>query len=88
MLTLATNSNEFDLLLHPIQIINMIFKSTNNFKMRFEYFLVFMNNIITANTLLNFQGTSNITTVGSIISGTWEGTAVDITHGGTGNTSN
>ena len=46
------------------------------------------DNIITANTLLNFQGTSNITTVGSIISGTWEGTAVDITHGGTGNTSN
>ena len=56
MLILATNSNEFDLLLHPIQIINMIFKSANNFKMIFEYFLVFMNNIITSNNSASLIG--------------------------------
>jgi len=49
ILILSSNSNEFDLLLHPIQIINMIFKSTNNFKMIFDYFLVFMNNLIDSN---------------------------------------
>ena len=56
ILILATNSKEFDLLLHPIQIINMIFKSTNNFEMIFEYFLVFMNNIINSNNSASLIG--------------------------------
>ena len=33
ILNLIINTNEFDLLLHPIQFVNMIFKSVNNFKM-------------------------------------------------------
>ena len=56
ILLLSTNSNEFDILLHPIQIINMIFKSTNNFKMIFEYFLVFMNNLINSNNSASLIG--------------------------------
>ena len=35
------------------------------------------DNIITANTLLNYAGTANIKTVGTITSGTWNGTPVD-----------
>ena len=54
MLNLITNSNEFDLLLHPIQIVNMLFKSINSFKMIFEYFETFMND------LKNNKDTSNI----------------------------
>ena len=41
--------------------------------------------IITANTLINYSGTSNITTVGTIITGTWNGTAISTAYGGTGN---
>ena len=37
--------NEFNLLLHPIQFINMIFKSKNNFKLIFEDFEIFMDNL-------------------------------------------
>ena len=43
--SLVSSSKEFDLLLHPLQVVNMIFKSTNNFKMIFEYFEVFINNL-------------------------------------------
>ena len=39
------SSKEFELLLHPLQIVNMIFQSTNNFKMIFDYFEVFINNL-------------------------------------------
>ena len=35
------------------------------------------NNIITANTLMNYCGTTNISTVGTITSGTWNGNPVD-----------
>jgi hypothetical protein len=39
------------------------------------------------NTALStWAGTSNITTVGTIANGTWNGTAIDIAHGGTGAT--
>lgn len=44
------------------------------------------DNIITANTLLNFQGTSNITTVGTLSGGTWNGSTIGTAYGGTGNT--
>ena len=37
--------NEFYILLHPIQFINMIFISKNNFKLIFEDFETFMNNL-------------------------------------------
>ena len=43
--SLITSSKEFDLLLHPLQIVNMIFQSTNNFKVIFEYFEVFINHL-------------------------------------------
>ena len=33
---LIRDSNEFYILLHPIQFINMLFKSQNNFKIIFE----------------------------------------------------
>ena len=56
ILILSSNSNEFDLLLHPIQIINMIFKSSNNFKMIFEYFLVFMDNLINSDNSTSLLG--------------------------------
>ena len=53
--SLIINSSEFDLLLHPIQFINMLFKSKNNFKFIFEYFDSFMINLNSENNnLINF----------------------------------
>jgi hypothetical protein len=45
-------------------------------------------NLITANTLYYHKGNSNITTVGTISSGTWHGSTIAIAYGGTGLTSN
>ena len=44
------------------------------------------DNLITANTLNNWKGTSKIATVGTISSGTWEGTSIKVAYGGTGTT--
>ena len=44
-------------------------------------------NLITANTLYYHSGNSNITTVGTIGSGTWQGSAVGVAYGGTGKSS-
>ena len=41
-------------------------------------------NLITANTLYYHKGNSNIVTVGTITSGTWNGTAITAAYGGTG----
>ncbi len=43
-------------------------------------------NLITENTLYYYKGTSNIVTVGTISSGTWQGTSVKVGYGGTGTT--
>ena len=45
MINLIEGYNEFHILLHPIQFINMIFKSKNNFKLVFEDFEIFMKNL-------------------------------------------
>lgn len=42
------------------------------------------DNLITANTLVNYTGSTNQTTVGTITSGTWNGSAIPVTCGGTG----
>lgn len=44
-------------------------------------------NLITANTLYYYKGNSNITTVGTITSGTWQGSTVGMAYGGTGRNS-
>lgn len=44
-------------------------------------------NLITANTLYYHSGNSNLTTVGTITSGTWQGTKIGTAYGGTGLTS-
>lgn len=41
-------------------------------------------NLITANTLYYHKGNSNIVNVGTITSGTWQGTDVGLAYGGTG----
>lgn len=43
-------------------------------------------NLITANTLNHWTGSTNITTVGTIASGTWSGSTIAVTKGGTGTT--
>ena len=43
-------------------------------------------NLITANTLNNWTGSSNITTLGTISTGTWSGSTIGVTKGGTGTT--
>ena len=45
ILDLIKKSTEFEVLLHPVQVMNMIFRSSNNFKLIFEYFDLFTNNI-------------------------------------------
>jgi hypothetical protein len=45
-------------------------------------------NLITANTLYFHTGNTNITTVGTISKGIWNGTTIAIAYGGTGLTSN
>lgn len=42
------------------------------------------NNLITENTLYYHSGNSNISTVGTIKSGAWEGSVIQTTYGGTG----
>ena len=37
-------------------------------------------NLITANTLMNYHGTTNISTVGTITSGTWNGSKIDVSY--------
>lgn len=37
--------------------------------------------------LSSWAGTTNIVTIGTIATGTWQGSTVDVAHGGTGNTS-
>ena len=44
-------------------------------------------NLITANTLYYHSGNSNLTTVGTISSGTWQGSTIGVAYGGTGMTS-
>lgn len=41
-------------------------------------------NLVTANTLYYHSGNSNLTTVGTISSGTWNGTTIAVGYGGTG----
>lgn len=43
-------------------------------------------NLVTANTLYYHSGNSNLTTVGTISSGTWQGTSIKVGYGGTGTT--
>ena len=43
-------------------------------------------NLITENTLYYHSGNSNITTVGTISSGTWQGSSIKVGYGGTGTT--
>lgn len=43
-------------------------------------------NLITANTLYYHSGNSNLTTVGTITSGTWQGSTLQPAYGGTGQT--
>lgn len=43
-------------------------------------------NLITANTLAYWTGSTNITTLGTIASGTWQGTSIKVGYGGTGTT--
>lgn len=43
--------------------------------------------LITANTLYYHTGNSNIVTVGTITSGTWQGNTIAVSYGGTGKTS-
>lgn len=45
-------------------------------------------NLITANTLVNYQGSTNQNTIGTITTGAWHGSTIDISYGGTGMTSN
>jgi hypothetical protein len=44
------------------------------------------SNTLTGTTLASNVVSSSLTTVGTITSGTWSGTAIDIAHGGTGST--
>lgn len=41
-------------------------------------------NLITANTLNYFSGTTNISTLGIITSGSWQATVIGVSYGGTG----
>ena len=45
IISLITDYNEFHILLHPIKFINMLFKSKNSFKLIFEDFEIFTNNL-------------------------------------------
>ena len=57
LLNLISISNDFNILLHPLQIVNMIFGTNNNFKILFEYFAVFMedlNNSRKLNHIIDF----------------------------------
>ena len=43
--------------------------------------------LITANTLMNYKGTTNIDTLGIVTSGTWSASTIEVNKGGTGVTS-
>lgn len=45
------------------------------------------NKLITERTLYYYEGNENISKLGTITQGTWNGTPVDVEHGGTNNTS-
>ena len=45
LLNLISGLSDFDNFLHPIQIMNMLFKSKNTFKFVFEYFDFFINDL-------------------------------------------
>ena len=45
LLNLISGLNDFDLLIHPIQFVNIIFMSKNNFTFLFECFDFFMNDL-------------------------------------------
>lgn len=45
-------------------------------------------NLITANTLVNYQGSTNQNTIGTITTGIWHGSTIGVSYGGTGITSN
>lgn len=44
------------------------------------------NSMVTGRSVSNWTGSGNINTVGTVQSGTWQGDAVDVAHGGTGAT--
>ena len=45
LLNLISSANDYNFLLHPVQFVNMIFKSKNNFKYIFEYFDFFISDL-------------------------------------------
>ena len=45
LLNLISSANDYNILLHPVQFVNMIFKSKNNFKYIFEYFDFFISDL-------------------------------------------
>ena len=45
LLNLISDYNDYSFLLHPVQFLNMIFKSKNSFKYIFEYFDFFVNDL-------------------------------------------
>ena len=49
ILNLISKFNDFDFLLHPIQFVNMLFKSKNSFNFIFEYFNFFMTDLNNSN---------------------------------------
>ena len=60
IINLITDYNEFHILLHPIQFINMLFKSSHNFKYIFEDFEIFNNNLKIENNKEYFLKTRSI----------------------------
>ena len=53
IIDLIKDNNEFQILLHPIQFVNMLFISKNNFKLIFEDFENFVNNLNNPDKLYN-----------------------------------
>ena len=53
IINLIKDNNEFQILLHPIQFVNMFFISKNNFKLIFEDFEIFINNLNNPEKLIN-----------------------------------
>ena len=45
LLNLISGTNDYEFLLHPVQFVNMIFKSKNNFCSLFEYFDFFIKDL-------------------------------------------
>ena len=45
LLNLISSTNDYEFLLHPVQFVNMIFKSKNNFCSLFEYFDFFIKDL-------------------------------------------